>query len=149
MFTQLFSDSDLERWLAEFQEDAENAIVETLQDAGEKFVELARKNRSYDSHTGNLRSSIGYVIVYNGKLFKENFEKSDIGTDGEEGLRKARQLASEIASTIDGLALIGVAGMQYAAAVESKGFEVISNSSLQAEAWLKQSIETILKRAKS
>lgn len=142
---QLFSNADLDRWMETFQENAEVAIVETLQRAGEMFVKLARESGSYDNQTGNLRSSIGYVIAYNGKALKDNFQSI---SGAQSGTAEARQLATKVAAQMKGFVLIGVAGMQYAAAVESKGFEVISSSSLQAEMFLKKSIQTILKRAK-
>ena len=141
----MFTNADLDRWLDTFQENAEAAIVETLQAAGEMFVKLARESGSYDNQTGNLRSSIGYVISYNGKSLKDNFQSI---SGAQSGTAEARQLATKVAAQMKGFVLIGVAGMTYAAAVESKGFEVISSSSLQAEGWLKKSIQTILKRAK-
>lgn len=144
MMDQLFSNSDLDRWMDIFQENAEKAIYEQLQAAGEMFVKLARDSGSYNNQTGNLRSSIGYVVAYNGKALVDDFKVID---GGETGAKNARQLATSVASKTMGFMLVGVAGMQYAAAVESKGFEVISNSSLQTELWLKKSIQTIFKHA--
>lgn len=145
MMNQLFTNADLDRWMETFQENAEAAIVEQLQAAGEVFVKLARESGSYQNQTGNLRSSIGYVIAYNGKALKDNFQTI---SGAQSGTAEARQLATKVAGQVKGFILVGVAGMTYAAAVEAKGFEVISSSSLQADGWLKQSIQTIFKHAK-
>ncbi len=74
---------------------------------GEEFVTNARQNHTYRDRTGNLTSSIGYVIVSLGKIVVENFE---VAEDGEEGLQKGKELAAEIAARYPyGFALICVA----------------------------------------
>ena len=65
--TPLFDQQSLERWFDHFQNRAEERMLKLLQGAGEKFVEVARKSASFDDHSGNLRSSIGYVIAKDGK----------------------------------------------------------------------------------
>lgn len=103
----------------EFDEKAFKA----LQYVGEQFVNDARTNGNYTDRTGNLRGSIGYVILVNGVIRKSNF------TGKPEGRKKAREFAGELASEFGkGLVLIGVAGMSYAAAVEAKGYDVITSS---------------------
>jgi hypothetical protein len=138
MMKQLFSSSDLDRWMEIFQENAQAKLIRYMKLAGEEFVKLARENGSYDNQTENLRSSIGYVVTLDGKILIEDFQ---VVGSGQEGVAKARQLALNVAGKMGGIVLIGVAGMEYAAAVESKGFEVISNSSLLAEQFLKKAIQ--------
>lgn len=72
-------------------------------------------------HTGNLRSSIGYVIVRNGEILGRNFQLSEkAGTDKQTGKREGEQLAMDLINTYSkGLVLICVAGMKYAAHVEA------------------------------
>lgn len=79
--TPLFDQQSLERWFDHFQNRAEERMLKLLQGAGEKFVEVARKSASFDDHSGNLRSSIGYVIAKDGEVLTENFQESDKGTD--------------------------------------------------------------------
>ena len=116
--TPLFDQQSLERWFDHFQNRAEERMLKLLQGAGEKFVEVARKSASFDDHSGNLRSSIGYVIAKDGEVLTENFQESDKGTDKITGKYKGHRLAKEVSlSHTGGYVLVGVAGMEYAAAV--------------------------------
>lgn len=149
MMKQLFSDNELDRWFEIFEDQAETALYKKLQEAGEYFVKMARDSGTYDNQTNNLRSSIGYVIVKDGSTLNSNFQKAGAGTkgDGSKGIERGKKLAATIASQYKGFVLIGVAGMDYAIHVETKGLEVISSSALQTEVWLKKSIQTIFKLA--
>ncbi|WP_195630304.1 hypothetical protein [Bacteroides finegoldii] len=73
---------------------------------------------SWFDQSGNLRSSIGYVIVHNGKIIKySTFNQVKQGTDG---IKEGKELATEIAKQyVSGYALIVVAGMNYAELVEA------------------------------
>jgi hypothetical protein len=171
----LFSDSDIEKWVEVFRERAERALFVQLQAAGEMFVKYARESGQYTDRTGNLRSSIGYIIVHGGNVLSENFDsrpspertiseeytytlksgekktstrKVKVGGSGEIGFRKAKRLAQELASRHrHGFILIGVAGMEYAAHVEAmEGKDVIIGASIKTEEWLRDSIRTILKK---
>jgi hypothetical protein len=147
MMKQMFSQSDLDKWFDIFEENAEAAIYEKLQETGEYFVKLARESGSYHDQTGNLRSSIGYVIVKDGTVLDKNFAIAGKGDDPNKGVAVAEKLASTITGMVSGFVLIGVAGMNYAAAVEAKGYEVISASAQQTEIWLSKSIQAIFKAA--
>jgi hypothetical protein len=112
----------------EFQEKAQNDILQTLQYAGETFVNKARISGNYKDRTGNLRSSIGYIILKDGKIVDRNFE------GGKEGKDEGQKAANEVASQYpDGYVLIGVAGMKYAAYVEAKSFDVITGSAPESD----------------
>lgn len=103
------------------------AFVDDLNYLGLKAVAYIR-NRSADQswvdRTGNLRSSIGYIVVSDGKILNEGgFEsvsgpqRGDAKSDGsQEGRTYAESLASRYST---GYALIVVAGMNYAAYVEA------------------------------
>jgi hypothetical protein len=110
-------------------DEIEAKILEALQYEGEEFVNKARLSANFKDRTGNLRSSIGYIILFNGKTVKSNFQKADKGSDRTSGVNEAKKVANEVASNYPkGYVLIGVAGMRYAAAVESKGYDVITGS---------------------
>lgn len=137
----MWSNRKVERWFDYFVERAEERIYRLLQRAGEEFVKIARKKGNYQDHTGNLRSSIGYVIVKDGDILTESYKLSDKkGTDKYTGLREAKRLVSELASVYpDGWVLIGVAAMPYAVYVEAiDNLDVASVATEHTEVWIKK-----------
>ena len=118
-----------------------------LHAGGEKFIDIARRNGSYKDQTGNLRSSIGYIIAKNGEVVAENFTESEKGTDKTTGKYKGRRLAEEVSlSHSGGYVLVGVAGMEYAAAVEAKGYEVGSGANTQCEKYLRDTLKSVFSK---
>ena len=89
----------------------------------------------YYDITANLRSSIGFVILKNKKEIKKDFKGKLKGKS--QGLSSAL----EVANQYNGLVLCIVAGMHYAVYVESRGYDVISNSIP-----LKSEVESRIKR---
>lgn len=111
------------------------AIVRTLMYCGEQIVNKVRdgsKPKSYKDQTGNLRSSTGYILTYNGKvLSKSNFANV---LNGGEGSKEGEDFAKRLSNQHDkGFALIVVAGMEYAVYVEDKGYDVLMSGELLAE----------------
>lgn len=147
--TPLFTKSDINRWVKIFTDKAEEKMYILLQAAGEMFVKYARESGKYIDHTGNLRSSIGYVIVRNGSVAYSDFQKQNVGTEGPEGVEKAKRLARELAAThSDGLVLIGLAGMEYAVYVEAiDSKDVITAANIKTDEWMRTSIKTVFERA--
>lgn len=88
---------------------------------GEQTVAMARSrsaNESWIDRTGNLRSSVGYIVLRDGEIVSA----SDFGQvkQGSDGSNAGRQFAEEIARDIHSdYALIVVAGMNYASYVEA------------------------------
>lgn len=136
-FTRADIRSEIERKMTVYR----NGIVIRFKEAGEQFVRLARlktpEDGGYYDRTGNLRSSIGYMILYNGTVLFEAFPGSN-----PEGVAKGKALAGK-ESPDNGYVLVGVAGMEYAAAVESKGKDVITGSSQIVEDWLKNALQAL------
>ena len=120
----LFSRATVQRFLDEKMEAATDKVLEALQYEGELFVNKARLGGNYKDQTGNLRSSIGYLILKDGKVIDKNFQ-GDKARGKEAGIKAASEVANDFPK---GYVLIGVAGMNYAAAVESKGYDVITGS---------------------
>jgi len=91
--------------------------------AGEEFVTNAREQEqshemgTYLDQTTNLRNSIGYFVYHDKELVKEN----------QRGNAVANIQAIQDLVVPKGFQLIGIAGMNYASHVESKGYNVISN----------------------
>lgn len=64
---------EVELEFARAKEKYDRKAVEWLSALGERVVKYAREHGSYTDHTGNLRNSIGYVVVQYGKIATENF----------------------------------------------------------------------------
>lgn len=113
-------------------------ILANLNRVGLEFVRNARTKADFTDRTGNLRSSIGYVILKNGQVVDSNFEDSSQGTDKATGKAKGFDYAMANVEANIGYVLIVVAGMEYAVYVESMGYDVITGSSMTAEDELKE-----------
>lgn len=135
--TPVFSGKDIQKDIQRTIDGLHRVAINRITEVGLQFVTDARiktKARGgFDDITGNLRSSIGFIIIYDGKIVNENFEASDTGTDKATGLGLGRSYAEKIGKDYPkGYALITVAGMEYAAAVEALNYDVISGSTLGA-----------------
>lgn len=131
-----FRQGDIDGRINRFTVSIEQRIIWTLAMVGENFVNDARTIRTYKDQTGNLRSSIGYIIARDGNIIQENIEGKS------EGRAQAKEIANEVLrENSKGFVLIVVAGMEYAAAVESKGYDVITGSVPAAKALLKSKIK--------
>lgn len=113
---------EIDKELYEFEMKIHQDIIKVLSYVGEKCVTEARdrtQEESWFDQTGNLRSSIGYVIYHNGVEVKtSSFQEVKNGSDGPKyGKTLAEQIASE---HLTGYVLIVVAGMHYADYVEAK-----------------------------
>nr|DAW19193.1 MAG TPA: hypothetical protein [Caudoviricetes sp.] len=139
-----FSRPDLKTMLADRVNRINLAILIQLRVLGEKCVNHARqidKTIGFEDQTGNLRSSLGYVIYLNGKPVGENFEKV---RGGNEGLEKGRKLAKEIAGDYPrGFLLVVVAGMEYAVYVEANNRDVLTSAEHLAEKKLPEMLKQI------
>lgn len=136
------------------------AIINALAYIGETAVKTARENGRYNDITGNLRSSIGYVILNDGKKVvggnfnavsvasgKRTIKKADgktqtikVGGDGSEGQKTAQELLKKLQAKYPwGIVLIICAGMKYAAYVEyHKDLDVLHSAEQIADSLLLQ-----------
>ena len=111
----------INKMLKDRVEKATAAIINTLKYVSEMCVAEARNNGDYIDRTGNLRSSIGYVVLHNGKIETENFKKSERGSSKADGITQSKIFIKELSSKYSkGIVLIVVAGMKYASYVEAK-----------------------------
>lgn len=136
--TPLFTPDEL---LEQVQEQADTEIgllVRELQYIGEQVVAEARTGaktmgKDYLQQTGNLRSSIGYVITLDGKVVTESSFHPQPGSEsGAEGADEGREYAHKVAGDLPGLAIVVVAGMKYATHVHHKGYDVLDSAELLA-----------------
>jgi len=128
--TPTFNREDIRRALRQNFADRLHALfLRVLRRTGEEAVAFARDLNTYKDQTGNLRSSIGYAIYFDGRQIERNFEQVASGSEGVgEGERHA---ANQVPST--GFALIVVAGMDYAMAVQARGLDVLDGAEIEAE----------------
>jgi hypothetical protein len=102
----------------------------------------------FNDDTGNLRSSIGFILSYNSEVVVSNFEESSNGTDKvtgiQEGIEYSKKLSKEHPN---GFIVTIVAGMEYASFVEALGYDVLTGSTMgvgkKFEAQLAQDLRNI------
>lgn len=106
------------------QDEYDRKAVTWLASLGERVVKYAREHGNYTDHTGNLRNSIGYVVVQYGQVQRESF------VGGDEPRQKAKSYALEVTRSLspNKTYLVWVAGMEYARYVEAKGYDVLQGS---------------------
>lgn len=148
--TPQFTQADIEADMKKFAEDAYRATLAELTNIGFEFVKAAREKTKdqggFNDQTGNLRSSIGFIIMYNGKEAFADFRTGEKGTDRATGVAKAREYATEVAKEHpNGWALITVAGMEYASWVEGMGYDVITGSTLDGKKKMQEAEKNIEK----
>lgn len=110
--------------------------IQRLQYLGEECVTHARTipaAQGFTDRTGNLRSSIGYVIFENGVAIHDNFESctgpDPSGNNSAGAIQKSKKLAESVARRHPtGICLVVTAGMEYAIFVESKGRDVLASA---------------------
>lgn len=145
----LWKKSDIRKLFDKLSERAEFVIMDLLQRTGEEFVKIARLEGNYIDHTGNLRSSIGYVIVKDGSIAGRNFQVSEqAGTDKQTGKREGEQLAMDLVRTFTkGYVMIGVAGMKYAVIVEAmENKDVLTRAADKADDFIKRHSRLLFNR---
>lgn len=130
------SKEEIANTLAKGIEDAINEAVYTLSYIGEQVVNTAKTSRKYLDQTGNLNSSIGYVISVNGELAVKG--KFEVVKDGAQGAKGGEQMAEALAKAKGGISLIVVAGMDYAQFVSAKGLDVLDSAEILAESLIPQ-----------
>jgi len=122
----------------------EQLIVRNLSYVGESCLTAARSTNTYKDRTGNLRSSIGYVVVKNGQIINKAIYEAGSGTDGKTGVTEGVKFMQEIARQFpDGIALIVVAGMNYAGYVSAQGYDVLDSAELQADKLVPQIMQQL------
>lgn len=157
--TPNFTRDDIQGRFDRFLEEVEAAQIELLKVLGEKCFIEARTNHAYIDQTGALSSSIGYTVFKNGVAVHEYFEavekqaKAEGKITREEAMRRGRELAAKIGAETKGLALVVVAGMNYALYVEAghsgvAGRNVLASAEHLAQIELPRMLEELKKSMK-
>lgn len=142
MMKQLTPERSLLAKLESELERKEKVIIKSLIYVGQTCVNEARNNGSYIDQTGNLRSSIGFMVINNGRVVhKGGFQKVK---EGSEGSKDGRQFIEKVVSEHSkGIHLIVVAGMNYAAYVEDMGKNVLTTAELRANEMVPQMLKSL------
>lgn len=99
----------------------------------------------FNDDTGNLRSSIGFILMYDGEIVYQDFQLSPRGSDKETGLNNGIAYADKLGKEYStGWAIITVAGMEYASWVEALGYDVITGSTLGAQKKLTIAFQNVI-----
>ena len=100
-FSATFGKGEVHNTFAEYALRIHRAIETVMQFIGEECVRIAREQGTYNDITGNLRNSVGYVLVRNGDIICKNFEErvasKVIDAANGKGILQGQALAEELA----------------------------------------------------
>lgn len=134
--------SEIDKYIEEQIQRITDAILYNLQYVGERCLNTARQTNSYKDQTGNLRSSLGYVIAMDGKIVHNS--TFEIVKDGGDGKKSGIQFAKEIVRQFpEGIVFVVVAGMHYAQYVSATGRDVIDSAELLADKLVPQILKQL------
>ena len=95
----------------------------------------------YIEWTHYLKASIGYVVYNDGEKIAEHFDAGS-GGKGLSGTNAGQQLADKVACEYpSGFVAVIVAGSEYAAYVESKGYDVLTGATTEASRILQKYLQ--------
>lgn len=119
-----------------------DALLRSLRYVGERCINAARESQGYKNRTGNLRSSVGYVLAVDGKIVEQS--AFEIVKDGKQGAKDGSRYAKEVVRKFpEGVALVVVAGMDYAAYVSATGRDVLDSAELLADRLVPQMLKKL------
>lgn len=129
-------------------ERVDKIAIQALSNLGDMCVIEARERTqeaSWFDQSGNLRSSIGYVIVAHGRIVQ--YSDFNVVKQGSDGVKEGKELAEELARKYSsGYALIVVAGMNYAERVEAMDNKVVLAS---AELFARKELPGMMEKLKN
>ena len=139
---RITTDAEITQYLEKRIDELRGKIIEAFSYVGEQAVNEARSNHRYQNPTGNLQSSIGYCVLDNGNVVLES--SFEVVKDGKQGSQEGRSFLHRLISEHPtGIALIVVAGMEYAAYVEAKNLNVLDSAEQLAEKLLPQVLKSL------
>jgi hypothetical protein len=114
---------------------ADDAVLDVLQAEANDLIAHARTSGAYTDRTGNLRSSIGACIYFNGTLQRQIFNTDGTTAGRAQAVSALEQYAIDHPTEIStsGYTLVIVAGMNYARYVEAKGYNVLHLSVVKGQ----------------
>lgn len=139
--------SEVHDMLMREAERVERLTIRALSKLGEQCVTKIRDragDKSWYDQTGNLRSSVGYVIAHNKNIIQ--YSTFNQVNQGSEGVKTGKDLAEELAKRYsNNYVLIVVAGMNYAEFVEAMDNKDVLAST---ELWAREQVPLMLEKLK-
>jgi len=139
--------SEVHETLMREAERVERLTIRALSKLGEQCVTKIRDragDKSWYDQTGNLRSSVGYVIAHNKNIIQ--YSAFNQVKQGSEGVKTGKDLAEKLAKRYsNNYVLIVVAGMNYAEFVEAMDNKDVLAST---ELWVKEQVPLMLEKLK-
>lgn len=145
-----FTKDDVRKRFDAFLNEIEKKQIARLQRLGEMCLVEARTNKGYMMQTGALLSSTGYEVFVDGVAIHSQFDAASGAESNaaESGIKSGQSIAETIGKGTKGIALVVVAGMNYAAYVEAKGYNVLSSAEHLAERELPRMLEKLISNIK-
>ena len=145
-----FTKDDVRKRFDAFLNEIEKKQIARLQRLGEMCLVEARTNKGYMIQTGALLSSTGYEVFVDGVAIHSQFDAASGAESNaaETGIKSGQSIAETIGKGTKGIALVVVAGMNYAAYVEAKGYNVLSSAEHLAERELPRMLEKLISNIK-
>lgn len=145
-----FTKDDVRKRFDAFLNEIEKKQIARLQRLGEMCLVEARTNKGYMMQTGALLSSTGYEVFVDGVAIHSQFDAASGAESNaaEMGIKSGQSIAETIGKGTKGIALVVVAGMNYAAYVEAKGYNVLSSAEHLAERELPRMLEKLISNSK-
>ena len=141
-----FTKDDVSKRFDAFLNEIEKKQIARLQRLGEMCLVEARTNKGYMMQTGALLSSTGYEVFVDGVAIHSQFDAASGAESNaaETGIKSGQNIAETIGKGTKGIALVVVAGMNYAAYVEAKGYNVLSSAEHLAERELPRMLDKLI-----
>lgn len=145
-----FTKDDVRKRFDAFLNEIEKKQIARLQRLGEMCLVEARTSKGYMMQTGALLSSTGYEVFVDGVAIHSQFDAASGAESNaaEMGIKSGQSIAETIGKGTNGIALVVVAGMNYAAYVEAKGYNVLSSAEHLAERELPRMLEKLISNIK-
>lgn len=145
-----FTKDDVRKRFDAFLNEIEKKQIARLQRLGEMCLVEARTNKGYMMQTGALLSSTGYEVFVDGVAIHSQFDAASGAESNaaETGIKSGQSIAESIGKGTKGIALVVVAGKNYAAYVEAKGYNVLSSAEHLAERELPRMLEKLISNIK-
>ena len=145
-----FTKDDVRKRFEAFLNEIEKKQIARLQRLGEMCLVEARTNKGYMMQTGALLSSTGYEVFVDGVAIHSQFDAASGAESNaaETGIKSGQSIVETIGKGTKGIALVVVAGMNYAAYVEAKGYNVLSSAEHLAERELPRMLEKLISNIK-